>query len=53
MVQGHIMERMVRDIRTLFAAEDEDSSSENAVYLWDDKQGVVENGRSYGAEDEP
>ena len=53
MVQGHIMERMVRDIRTLLAAEDEDSSSENAVYLWDDKQGVVENGRSYGAEDEP
>ena len=53
MVQYHLMERMVRDIRTLFAQEGEAPTGENAVYLWDDKRGLVENGRSYGAEEEP
>ena len=53
MVQYHLMERMVRDIRTLFAQEGEAPPGENAVYLWDDKRGLVENGRSYGAEEEP
>ena len=53
MVQYHLMERMVRDIRTLFAQEGETPTGENAVYLWDDKRGLVENGRSYGAEEEP
>lgn len=53
MVQYHLMERMVRDIRTLFAQEGEAPTGENAVYLWDDKWGLVENGRSYGAEEEP
>ena len=52
MVQHHLMERMVRDIRTLFAREEEPEVPENAVYLWDDKQGRVENGRSYGGEEE-
>lgn len=52
MVQHHLMERMVRDIRTLFAREEEPEAPENAVYLWDDKQGRVENGRSYGGEEE-
>lgn len=52
MVQHHLMERMVRDIRTLFAHEEEPEAPENAVYLWDDKQGRVENGRSYGGEEE-
>ena len=51
MVQHHIMERIVRDIRILLAREDEQPPhTENAVYLWDDKLGQVENGRSYGAE---
>ena len=53
MVQYHLMERMVRDIRTLFAQEGEAPTGENAIYLWDDKRGLVENGRSYGAEEEP
>lgn len=52
MVQHHLMERMVRDIHTLFAREEEPEAPENAVYLWDDKQGRVENGRSYGGEEE-
>lgn len=48
MAQCHLMERIVRDIRTLLAREDEHPEAENAVYLWDDRQGTVENGRSYG-----
>ncbi len=52
LVQNHIAERMVRDIQTLLAKEDETQIGENAVYLWDDKQGSVENGRSYGKEEE-
>ena len=53
MVRCHLMERMVKDIRTLFAEEGEQPEDGDALYLWDDKQGQVENGRSYGAEDEP
>lgn len=52
LVQNHIMERMVRDIRALLSQGDEIQVVENAVYLWDDKQGVVENGYSYGMEEE-
>lgn len=52
MVQCHLMERIVRDIRTLFARETECAEFSDTVYLWDDKHGQVENGRSYGAEDE-
>lgn len=52
LVQNHIMERMVRDIRTLLSQGDEIQVVENAVYLWDDKQGMVENGYSYGMEEE-
>ena len=52
LVQNHIMERMVQDIRTLLSQGDETQASENAVYLWDDKQGAVENGHSYGMEEE-
>lgn len=52
MVQNHIMERMVRDIQTLLAQGEEIETGENAVYLWDDKQGSVANGRSYGKEEE-
>lgn len=52
LVQNHIMERMVQDIRTLLSQGDETQAGENAVYLWDDKQGTVENGHSYGMEEE-
>lgn len=51
MVSYHLMEKMVRDIQTLFAKDDEPIVEANAVYLWDDKVGQVENGRSYGAEE--
>ena len=52
MVRYHLMERMVRDIRSLLLRGDDEPDGGNAVYLWDDKRGRVENGRSYGAEDE-
>ena len=52
MVQYHLMERMVRDIRSLLLHGDGEPDGGDAVYLWDDKRGQVENGRSYGAEDE-
>ena len=53
MVQHHLMERMVRDIRALLSDSDELSEEDNAVYLWDDRRGQVANGRLYGAEGEP
>ena len=51
MKKYHLMERMVRDIQTLFAADDVSCELQNAVYLCDDKQGCVENGRSYSAKE--
>ena len=45
---------MVKDIRWLFQDEDEEKEDRGkedtgeAVYLWDDKEGTVGNGRSYG-----
>ena len=53
MVQHHLMEQMVRDIRTLLSDSGELSEEDNAVYLWDDRRGQVANGRLYGAEGEP
>lgn len=52
MVSNHILERMVRDIKWLLSdnepeCENEDTPGESAVYLWDNRAGVVENGRSY------
>ena len=44
MVSQHILERMVHDIRFLLLPEDEMDSAEEAVYLWDNQQGTVENG---------
>ena len=58
MVENHILERMVHDIKFLLS-EDGDSCEDNedsenfdkeAVYLWDDRKGTVENGKSYGKE---
>ena len=40
----------MRDIQTLFARNGEPIVEANAVYLWDDKVGQVENGHSYGTE---
>lgn len=53
MVQYHLMEQLVRDIRTLLSDSGELSEEDNAVYLWDDRRGQVANGRLYGAEGEP
>lgn len=54
MVEHHILERMVRDIKQLLSDESEekqnDAANENAVYLWDNRREAVENGRSYGKE---
>lgn len=50
MVSNHILERMVKDIRWLFAEDETSDSEASAVYLWDNLQGIVENARSYGLE---
>ena len=52
MTKYHLMEKMVQDIQTLFSLEEPLPETQNAVYLWDDKQGQVENGRSYGAKEQ-
>jgi CRISPR-associated protein Cas1 len=49
-VVRHILERMVKDIHTLFAKNEEEkqaSSEEDVLYLWDSKKGIVENGINY------
>lgn len=51
MVKHHTLEKMVRDIKKLLAKENE-TIEENTVYLWDNKNGVVENARSYGKGEE-
>ena len=58
MVEHHVAERMVHDIKYLLSEEggendfDGDPGDEReAVYLWDDRKGAVENGKSYGGED--
>ena len=48
MVKKHILERMVHDIQWLL--KDDGSTNTdlvNAVYLWDNKTGTVENGKQY------
>lgn len=47
MVKMNILKQMVHDIKSLFAKEGEAEDSD-AVYLWDNRVGEVENGRSYG-----
>lgn len=51
MVQQHILERMVRDIKNLLTKDDE-VQQEDAVYLWDNKQGTVPNATSYGVKED-
>jgi len=48
---GKIMSRAANDIRRLLTPEDVDSEAElsnNVVHLWDEAQGLVAAGRSYG-----
>ena len=48
MTERHILERMVRDIRSLLLEEEElQAETDNVIYLWDDRLGNVANGRSY------
>lgn len=45
-VKLHLLEQMVRDIKYVLSEQDE-TIEENAVYLWDNIKGEVENGRQY------
>lgn len=47
MVEHHILERMVHDIRYLLLNADEREQEPEAVYLWDNKVGTVANGINY------
>ena len=47
MVEHHILERMVHDIRYLLLTKEEQSEAEEAVYLWDNQLGTVANGINY------
>lgn len=53
MVRARILERMVHDIRALLLDDQEaEEDGENAVYLWDNREGRAENGHSYGLGEE-
>ena len=52
MVEKHILERMVHDIRALFLSKEECEEEKEALYLWDNRSGVVANGVNYGNEKE-
>lgn len=47
MVKAHILERMVHDIQWLLQDPEHPTPLKRAVYLWDNKAGMVENGRQY------
>lgn len=48
----HLLEQMVKDIRALFLEGEKGVNDVeiDVTYLWDSKQGTVENGRSYAEE---
>lgn len=47
MVEHHILERMVHDVRWLLLNEEEQAAEPEAVYLWDNKISTVANGVNY------
>jgi CRISPR-associated protein Cas1 len=49
MVNAHILERMVKDIKYLLT-DNEEYSQEKIMYLWDDKKETVDFGKQYGDE---
>lgn len=54
MVQLHTLERMVRDIKFLLKDDpEEQDTTQDILYLWDEKKGRVASGRMYNEEDEP
>lgn len=52
MVEHHILERMVHDIRWLLLGEEELPAQEEAVCLWDNRIGEVANGINYHEREE-
>ena len=52
MVEHHILERMVHDIRYLLLNTDEREPEPEVVYLWDDRIGTVANGINYFEKEE-
>lgn len=53
MVEHHILERMVHDIRWLLLSEEEQADvAQESLYLWDNQLGTVANGVSYFEERE-
>lgn len=52
LVEHHILERMVKDIRFLLLDEGQ-SDEGDVVYLWDDKEISVQSGKLYKTEEEP
>ena len=52
MVEHHILERMVHDIRYLLLNTDEQEQEPEVVYLWDDRIGTVANGINYFEKEE-
>jgi CRISP-associated protein Cas1 len=47
MVEHHLLEKMVHDIRVLLLNEEEQKELEETVYLWDNLSGTVSNGINY------
>ena len=47
MVEHHILERMVRDIRQLLLPEGENEEEEETIYLWDNQLEKIAHGRNY------
>lgn len=50
--KGHVLERMVHDIRKLLLEEDSDTLEVETLNLWDEKRGPVSAGVSYGIHEE-
>lgn len=46
-VAAHLIERMVKDIKTLLKDEDNSDLGKEIVELWDNVEGTVANGKSY------
>lgn len=51
MVEHHILERMVHDIRYLLL-QDGEEEAEEAIYLWDNRMGTVAHAKNYFKEEE-
>ena len=51
MVQNHILERMIKDIKYLLDPENEIMPFEKIMYLWDNKDDLVDFGKQYRSGD--